>query len=160
MRFFSILAVLLCGSLSAEEPKTPSELRGVWRLEKIEHMGQTIPTEKASYEFHFTDTQLIWRFVGDTTGPDQVFNCFPVESNGAQGIDYRSAGKENDSDGNPLHVRAIYKLEGDKLLICSKRDKDMKPSRERPTKFISTKDLRTDLMELTRKRDITADSGD
>lgn len=154
MRMLLVCIVLLsAGSLRAAEPHTPKELIGVWVLESVRTQGQDVPAEKIPYDFHFTETQLIWRFTGQVTGPDRVYNCFANPAKQSGKVDFVLVNEAAKEDEESLHIRAIYRLDGETLLICSMRRPDMEPSENRPEKFESTKDARTDLMTLKRKSD-------
>jgi uncharacterized protein (TIGR03067 family) len=48
-------------------------------------------------------------------------------------------------------VHAIYKFDGDQLLICSLRDADGQPSKERPRSFDSSSAVKSELLVLKRK---------
>jgi len=136
-------------NVHADEPlETKRKLNGVWVAEKITSSGQVVPLEKFPFELHFTDKTLTFKRVRHDRAPDRVHDITLDNTKNPATIDI--IGKRGDSI---LHVRGIYSFDGDRLLICSLRDENRRPSKERPKTFESSSEVPSDLLILKRKPD-------
>lgn len=121
-------------------------LVGEWVAEKVLSSGEEVPAEKFPFELHFTESQLIYKFVGRIQGKDRVHDIQLDASQNPPTIDItRTVGDKK------ITVLAIFKLNDDQLSVCFTRTSDGNPSETRPTSFESTKDTGSDLMILRRK---------
>jgi uncharacterized protein (TIGR03067 family) len=137
--------------LLAEEPKAAAKekLDGVWVAEQVLSAGRAVPSEKFPFELHFAEGQLTFKFVGkNTAGKDRVHDLSVDASKSPATIDITRTVR-----GKKSTVLGIYKFEDGKLFICSLRDSGGNPSTDRPRTFESSRDIKSELMILKRKRD-------
>lgn len=144
---FAICVFIEAPVRADDAPENTSEnLAGVWVAEKVTSGGQDVPKDKFPFELHFTDQTLVFRFVGPAKGPDRIHDVTLDNTKSPATIDIVRRG-----DNKTPTVHGIYRLDGDRLLICSLRDENRQPSKERPSKFESSSDIRSDLLVLKRK---------
>lgn len=148
---FSIVA---SSSLTAQDPKvaatlasvTKDSLVGDWVADKVLSAGQEVPKEKFPFVLQFTESQLIYKFVGKIQGKDRVHDIRLDSSQDPPAIDMtRTVGDKK------ITVLGILKHENNQLFLCFTRAADGNPSDTRPSSFESTKDTKNDLMILKRK---------
>ncbi len=148
---FSLMAT---SSLIAQDRKDAATLSsnakdslvGVWVAEKVLSSGQEVPEEKFPFELQFTESQLIYKFVGKIQGKDRVHDIRLDSSQDPPTIDIiRTVGDKK------ITVLAIFKHENDQLLLCFTRTSDGNPAETRPSNFESNEDTKNDLMILKRK---------
>lgn len=144
-----LLFVATDTSLSADtpEPDDAAKMNGVWIAEKVTFAGREVPSAKFPFELHFEKSKLTFKFVGKTTGKDRVHEIVLDSSKTPSTIDIT-----REIRGKKVTVRAIYKFDDGKLLICSLRGPDRQPSSERPKTFESSRAVTSDLMILKPKR--------
>lgn len=148
---FSIMTI---SSLTAQDRKDATALAseskeslvGEWVAEKVLSSGREVPKEKFPFELQFTDTQLIYKFVGNIQGKDRVHDIRIDSSQSPPAIDITRTVRDK-----KVTVLAIFKHENDQLLLCFTRTSDGNPSETRPSNFESSEDTKNDLMILKRK---------
>jgi uncharacterized protein (TIGR03067 family) len=143
-----LLAALTSAALVAQESSREAfaKLEGLWVAEKVLVAGEQVPQEKFPFELLFADGKLTYKFVGNSKGQDRVHELIVNTSNDPWSMDItRMVGEKKAT------VRAIYKLEGEKLLICFLRGPDRQPSKDRPSSFESNATVKSDLLILKRK---------
>jgi uncharacterized protein (TIGR03067 family) len=146
------LAIVLTLSITchvfAESSKDTAfaKLNGVWVAEKVLHAGTQIPADKFPFELHFVDQKLIFKFVGSVQGKDRVHDLAIQATAEPFTMDMTRTVVDK-----KVVVHAIFRFDGDRLLICSLRDAKGQPSKERPTLFESNETVRSDLLILKRK---------
>lgn len=152
---FSASAISL---LNAQDQKTeaavvteaPASLVGVWSAEKVLSSGREVPKEKFPFELHFTPKQLTYKFVGTIQGKDRVHDLSLDPSKTPATIDIsRMVGEKR------MTVLGIYKVEDERLWICFLRSADGNPSEHRPSTFESSNDVKSDLLILKQKPQVT-----
>jgi len=145
----AILATTAVSALSEEVfPDDATKMEGVWVAEKVTFSGREVPPKKFPFELHFGDAKLTFKFVGDTTGKDRIHEIVIDPTKGPSTIDIM-----REIGGKKETVLGIYKFEEGKLMICSLRGADRKPSAKRPTNFASDESVSSDLLVLKRKPD-------
>jgi uncharacterized protein (TIGR03067 family) len=120
----------LAGTLAAESPKGPTDLeklQGEWVLVGLEVREATVPAEKLA------GTTLVIRKDKYTTVVKKkeypvTFTLDPTKD--PKHIDMLIP----DAAGKPQPAKGIYKLDGDKLVIC----RGQAPGGERPRNFVSS----------------------
>jgi uncharacterized protein (TIGR03067 family) len=131
MRSLSFLALLgLVLPLVAEDPKKPADLellQGEWVLVGLEVREQTVPAEKLA------GTTLVIKKDKYTTivKKKEYVATFTVDQKqDPKHIDMLIP----DDSGTPKLSKGIYKIDGDKLIIC----RGQVPGGERPRNFVSS----------------------
>jgi uncharacterized protein (TIGR03067 family) len=122
------------------------KLQGTWIAEQVLSSGKEVPREKFPFELQFDDGKLTFKFVGDVKGKDRVHEVALDTGTDPFQMDLSRTVRDK-----KLTVRAIYKFDGERLLICSLRDADGQPAKQRPTSFDSSPTIRSELLTLKRK---------
>ncbi len=123
-----------------------AKLKGVWIADEILSSGTKIAKEKFPFELHFEDEQLIFKFVGDVKGKDRVHDLKLDATGDPLKMDMTRSIRDKKST-----VYAIYKFDGDRLMILSLRDAKGQPADERPASFDSELTAKGELLILKRK---------
>lgn len=139
----------------SDEPQSDdaTKMKGVWIAEKVTSSGRTVPADKFPFELHFENAKLIFKFVGEINGKDRVHEITIDPTKTPKTIDITRKIRDTEET-----VRGIYKFDGNKLMICSLRGPDRKPSPDRPTTFDSSKTVKSDLLVLKLKPDDAAEA--
>jgi uncharacterized protein (TIGR03067 family) len=149
----TVLLVLATAAISwrpsvGDEPKEDAfaKLKGVWIADEVRSSGTKIAKEKFPFELHFEDEKLIFKFVGAVKGKDRVHDLKLDGNREPFKMDMTRSIRDKEST-----VYAIYKLDGDRLMILSLRDEKGQPGGERPTSFDSDATAKGELLILKRK---------
>jgi uncharacterized protein (TIGR03067 family) len=141
----SALAVLLLiGSVSAQDAdakKDLQSLQGTWKLISSIDSGQEVPAELiAKATIIIEGNKLRFRMEGEAKEEEATFTLDPTKKPRAIDLVTRR------SDGTTQTARGIYKIEGDRVTLCTNSAKDG----ERPTEFASRRQTRLGLGVLER----------
>ncbi len=143
MRSLSFLALLgLVLPLVAEDPKKPADLellQGEWLLVGLEVHEQTVPTRKLE------GTTLVIRKDKYTTIVKKKEYAATFTLDQKQDPKYIDMLIPDDT-GTPRLSKGIYKIEGEKLIIC----RCQAPGGDRPRNFVSS--TTNDVFVVTWKR--------
>jgi uncharacterized protein (TIGR03067 family) len=132
-------------SAVTSERKTPEALVGRWTVVEIQNQGITSPSQIQS-ELEFTESQAILRLDTSSAEVTQVFDCFVLPGKDPLKLDLRlNANTPGDAS---LHLRSIYRVEGDKLWICL----EGRGAQQRPIEFVSSFETKSDLYVLKRNK--------
>ncbi len=144
----AVLFLTAIGYANADQPKPDdaAKMQGVWIAEKVTFAGRDVPSAKFPFELHFEKSKLTFKFVGKITGKDRVHKIVLDSSKTPSTIDITREIRDEE-----VTVRGIYKFQDGKLMICSLRGPDRRPSLERPKTFESSKTVTSDLLILKRK---------
>lgn len=88
------------------------ELRGTWRVVRMEHEGRVVPAEAASIVRYVFDGDSVSLFEGDQPAGEGVIRPDPGSGPGSFAFE-ATAGPQAGST-----ARAIYRVDGDELTIC------------------------------------------
>lgn len=148
-----IALALFIGTAHADEPATPEELIGRWKVQRALHLGEEQSTDEVHIEIEFTRTQAHFRmWTPSEERPEQptyIAECYGRPSDGFPKLDLKSS-KDNRGSEKDIESLAIYKLNGNELKICSVSSDNPKDKKTRPTDFVSTPESKSDLNVLLR----------
>ena len=128
------------------EQEAFAKLEGTWVAEQVLSSGKEVPREKFPFELEFDDGKLTFKFVGEVKGKDRVHDLTLDTTTDPFQMDLSRTVRDK-----KMTVLSIYKFDGERLLICSLRDADGQPAKQRPTSFDSSSTVRSELITLKRK---------
>ena len=155
MRSLAILIALASFGSTAypDEPATPPELIGRWKMHSALHLGKEQSTDDIQVEIEFTKTQYhlyMWQKSKERPEqPEYIGDCYARSAKGLLMLDLKTS-KDNPGPEKDLEVLCIYKLIGNELTICHGSSDDPRNKSPRPTDFVSTPESNSDLDVLTR----------
>ena len=148
-----IALALFIGPAHSDEPRTPAELIGRWKVQRAQHLGKEQSSDGIHIEIEFTQTQLRMRMWTPSEErplqPTYIGDCYTRSASGLPTLDLKTS-KDNPGPEKDLEVLSIYKLNGNELKICSVSSNDPRDKKTRPTDFASTPESKSDLYVLTR----------
>lgn len=149
-----IVVMLITAAPCVAETTTPMVLVGRWSMVKSLRLGKLQSLDEVQVEIEFTSSQMHIRAYLQSTEPPKepmvTYDCEFTTKDGLLMLDLKTAAN-NPGPQNGIHVRSIYKLDGNTLTICSGHTDDPKTVRARPTEFVSNKETQSDLDVLKRK---------
>jgi uncharacterized protein (TIGR03067 family) len=140
----ALAALLVAGTAKAQDAdakKDLQSLQGTWKVISTIDSGQEVPAERiAKMTIIIEGNKLRFRMEGEPEVEEATFTLDPTKK--PRAIDIVTT----DRNGQGRTVRGIYKIEGNRVTLCTNSAKDG----ERPTEFASRRQTRLGLGVLER----------
>ena len=133
----------------AAEPNCPAEFVGSWDATHIQSRGKETSVDEVRLRLQFTPSQVKMYVDRSNAEPIHVFDYFCHTTDDRIKLDLKTA-LNSPGPERELHVRAIGKIDGDTLHICSAHTDDGKVPGDYPSRFVSSLETSTDLYVLKR----------